>query len=194
MPTVDPPADKGPPPVQVTLESVGLDGAALDKSVSPCDDFYQFACGGWLKSTEIPADEATWVRSFSEIDKRNEVALKTILEDAGKAKNADPTTKKIGDFYAACMDEAAVDAAGIRFGDALEVQAQGQGTFGVEAPGEGELRQLGAGERLAWGRGQGEDDGAGAGLLGLGFYFDGTVAAVSRHLREDGSTRLFDFF
>ncbi|TKD10388.1 M13 family metallopeptidase [Polyangium fumosum] len=113
VPTVAPPVDKGPPSVEVSLESVGLDGAALDKSVNACTDFYQFACGGWLKSTEIPSDEANWVRSFSEIDKRNELALKTILEDAGKAKNPDSTTKKIGDYYAACMDEASVDAAGI---------------------------------------------------------------------------------
>jgi len=113
VPTVEPPADKGPPGVPVTLASVGLDGAALDRSVEPCQDFYQFACGGWLKSTEIPPDEAGWTRTFNEIDKRNELALKGILEDAGTAKNPDPATKKIGEYYAACMDEASVDAAGI---------------------------------------------------------------------------------
>jgi putative endopeptidase len=114
VPTVAPAADKGPPAVQATLESVGLDPLALDRSVEPCKDFYQFACGGWLKKTEIPADEATWTRSFSEINKRNELAVKGILEDAAQAKNPDPTTKKIGDFYNACMDEAGVEAAGVK--------------------------------------------------------------------------------
>lgn len=114
VPTPPPPAEKGPPPVQATLESVGLDGSALDRSVDACTDFYQFSCGGWLKKTEIPGDEVMWGRSFSEIGKRNEAALKSILEDAAAAKSPDAATKKIGDYYAACMDEKAIDAAGIK--------------------------------------------------------------------------------
>lgn len=112
VPLVIPPPNQGPPPVNVTLAAVGLDGGALDRKADPCQDFYQFACGGWIASTEIPPDSAMWVRSFSEINKRNEMALKTILEEASTAKNADATTQKVGDYYAACMDEAAADAAG----------------------------------------------------------------------------------
>lgn len=116
------PANKGPetpakpalPAVASTLDAVGLDGSAVDKSVNACTDFYQFACGNWLKKTEIPADEATWGRSFSEIDKHNEELLRKILEDAAKSKDNDPVTRKLGDYYGACMDEAAVEADGTK--------------------------------------------------------------------------------
>ncbi len=114
VPVVTSPVDKGPPPVNTTLAAVGLDAAAIDRKADPCQDFYQFACGGWIASTEIPGDSSMWVRSFSEINKRNEQALKTILEDAAAAKKPDPATQKIGDYYAACMDEAAVEAAGVK--------------------------------------------------------------------------------
>ncbi len=89
------------------------DEAALDRSVSPCDDFFQFACGGWLQKTSIPDDEATWMRSFSVIRESNEKILKEILEGyASGAGRGEPNAKALGDFYGSCMDEAAIDKAG----------------------------------------------------------------------------------
>jgi len=93
----------------------GVEKSALDPSTAPCDDFYQYACGGWIKATEIPGDEASWYRSFSVIHDRNEEILHQILEAFAKGENAnEPYAKALGDFYGACMDEAAIEKAGTK--------------------------------------------------------------------------------
>src|SRR3954470_11028906 len=102
------------PTVNVTLASVGLDPLAMDRSQDPCTDFYQYACGNWLKTVQIPADEPAWSRSFNEIQKRNELELKRVLEEASKPGSSDPVTQKLGAFYSACMDEAGADKAGVQ--------------------------------------------------------------------------------
>jgi endothelin-converting enzyme/putative endopeptidase len=91
----------------------GLDAAALDPSVKPCDDFYQFACGGWLKATPIPPDRSVWGRGFNVIEERNEQTLKEILEltAEGKPPEGTPYAKQLGDYYATCMDESKLDSA-----------------------------------------------------------------------------------
>jgi putative endopeptidase len=97
---------------KVTLADVGLEPASLDKSSDPCVDFYQFACGGWLAHNDIPADRARWGR-LAELDEKNKAAIKQLLEDDATGSAADPIAKKLGDFYASCMDEAAIEKAGI---------------------------------------------------------------------------------
>ncbi|MCA9553395.1 MAG: M13 family metallopeptidase, partial [Myxococcales bacterium] len=109
-----PPEAPAPKIEAVSLASVGLDGDALDRKTDPCQDFYQFACGGWIEKTEIPSDRPRWVRSFSEIHKRNEADLKDILDQAWKAPGDDPVKQRLGKFYGACMDEAAVEKAGTK--------------------------------------------------------------------------------
>lgn len=101
------------PAVQQTLESVGLDGTALDRTADPCDDFYQFACGGWLARTAIPDDKAKWSRSFSEIDLHNEQTLHEILEAARTNPGDDAGMQKLGAYYGACMDEEGIEQAGL---------------------------------------------------------------------------------
>ena len=108
-----------PTPVARSLAEVGLDASALDRSVAPCDDFYQFACGGWLAATEIPADRSRWSRSFSVIDDKNEQALKKILDEAAAAPASDAASAKLAAYYGACMDEAGIETAGFAAIDPL---------------------------------------------------------------------------
>ncbi len=92
---------------------IRFDVKAMDKTADPCEDFYQFACGNWLKSNPIPPDQARWGR-FSELDERNKDALRAILEEAAKPDaGRDPVTRQIGDYFAACMDEKGIDARGL---------------------------------------------------------------------------------
>jgi len=85
----------------------GVDPEALDRSVDPCTDFYEFACGGWAARTSIPPDRPAWSRSFSEITERNLAILRESLEAdaAGHFEPGDEEARKLGDFYATCMDE-----------------------------------------------------------------------------------------
>ena len=91
----------------------GFDPTILDTTTSPCVDFYQFACGGWLARTSIPPDQSHWGR-FQELAERNREVLRDILEQAAapQSKRDDPT-RKLGDYYGACMDEKAIEAAGL---------------------------------------------------------------------------------
>jgi endothelin-converting enzyme/putative endopeptidase len=86
----------------------GLDLQFLDRGVDPCTDFYEFACGGWTKNQPIPADRSAWGRG-QELQERNNTTLRRILEEAGR-NASDVDTRKIGDYYASCMDERAINA------------------------------------------------------------------------------------
>lgn len=91
---------------------VGFSTQAIDRSVEPCTNFYQFACGTWMKNNAIPSDQSRWGR-FNELSERNSNILKDILETAAAKTGTRPVLdQKIGDYYSSCMDEKAIEARG----------------------------------------------------------------------------------
>lgn len=103
---------------QTEGQSRPIDRANLDTTCAPCSDFFTYANGGWEKRTTIPAAYSSW-GSFNELQDRNTNVVHQILDDESAAvreKKAKPGTNewKVGTFYAACMDTAAIDALGTK--------------------------------------------------------------------------------
>ena len=98
----------------VPMQSKPLDPANMDTSVSACTDFFQYANGGWIKRNPVPPAFSNW-GGFSELSENNNAALLSILEAA--AKNKDPhrsaNVRKLGAYYASCMDSVGAERAGI---------------------------------------------------------------------------------
>jgi len=99
--------DAAKPPADIRF-SVGM----LDKNIDPCNDFYAYACSKWQAQNPVPSDRPAWGR-FNELQQRGEYIVRDILEKAsvdrpGRSANQ----QKIGDYYASCMDEGAIEKAG----------------------------------------------------------------------------------
>ena len=101
------------PVTNQSLAAVGLDADALDRTADPCDDFYQFACGGWVKKSEIPADKPMAMRTFVDIEERNLEYEHTMLEQVRAKPGSDPAARQLSAFYGSCMDEPAIEKAGL---------------------------------------------------------------------------------
>ena len=89
-----------------------LDVSAMDRTIDPCVDFYQYSCGGWKKANPIPPDRTSWGR-YGQLYEDNLVLLRSILERAAAAKNRDSVGQKIGDYYGSCVDEVTVNRRGL---------------------------------------------------------------------------------
>jgi putative endopeptidase len=102
-----------PQPIQAMPYSPSLDVTSLDRSTDPCVDFYKFSCGGWKKKNPIPTDQSGW-SVYAKLGNENQQFLWGILETDAKAKNRTPVQQKVGDYFAACMNTAAIDALGLK--------------------------------------------------------------------------------
>ena len=90
-----------------------LDVTSMDRSIDPCVDFFAYSCGGWIKNNPIPPDQSSW-DTYSKMQDQNLAQLRGILEDASAPEpNRNTVTQKIGDYYASCTDEKAIEANGM---------------------------------------------------------------------------------
>src|SRR6201993_3534545 len=98
---------------QTRVQLHGLDPSLRDTSVDPCVNFFQYACGTWLKHNPIPPDRSSYGIDVQLTDNNN-LVLKSVLEKASDPHaQRDADTQKIGDYYATCMDTQAIDKAGL---------------------------------------------------------------------------------
>lgn len=92
----------------------GLDKRNFDTNVDPCDDFYLYANGQWLKNNPVPDEYTRW-GAMNELSERNQALLKRILEDAAQGNPAKGSIEQmIGDFYKVAMDVEAIEKAGFK--------------------------------------------------------------------------------
>lgn len=90
-----------------------LDVASMDRTADPCVDFYRFSCGGWIANNPIPADQSSW-SVYGKLYQDNQRFLWGILQTlAQPGATRTPVQAQIGDYFAACMDEAAIEAKGL---------------------------------------------------------------------------------
>ncbi len=120
-PPPPPPPAPPPPPVAEAPRfapppaAPGIDPSIVQAAASPCADFYEYACGGWIEKTPIPADQSRWVRSFNVMREENKAKLRAMLDAAaaGTVDREDRYGQAVADLYAGCMDEATIEENGL---------------------------------------------------------------------------------
>jgi putative endopeptidase len=106
------PATVADTPILSLPYTPGLDTEFMDRTADPCVDFYQYTCGGWMKKNPIPSDQPRW-SVYAKLDQDNQRFLWGILDDlARNTSGRNPNQQKIGDYFAACMDEPAIEKLG----------------------------------------------------------------------------------
>ena len=96
-------------------DTLGFDVSHMDKTCKPCDDFFQYVNGNWIKNNPIPPEYASW-GSGSMLHDNNQKQLRTLLDEAAANTSAatGSSERKVGDFYASCMDTTSINAAGAK--------------------------------------------------------------------------------
>src|SRR5580765_7737229 len=93
--------------------SPSLDVSSMDSGVDPCVDLFHYACGGWIRKNPIPPDKASW-SVYAKMEDENERLLWGILKTSAEPAAArTPAQQKVGDYFAACLDQAAIKEAGM---------------------------------------------------------------------------------
>jgi endothelin-converting enzyme/putative endopeptidase len=151
-------AAEGKQPLAQLPYSPSLDFTSMDQTANPCVDFYQYSCGGWVKKNPIPADQARW-SVYGKMTDENQQYLWGLLQEAaaGGAKRT-PAQQKIGDYFAACMDEPAVEKLGMKPIEADFAAIKGLGSAAQLAPLVGRLH-LETGGSVLFGFGSNQDFG-----------------------------------
>ena len=98
--------------VSLAAAQPSLDVTSMDRAVDPCVDFYAYTCEGWRRNNPLPPDQSSW-SVYSKLQLENQAFLDKMLKTAAAAKGGSPSTRRLGDFYASCMDEAAVEKRGL---------------------------------------------------------------------------------
>ena len=110
-------AQMSQPTSAIPQEIPTFDINAIDKTADPCVDFYQYACGTWMKSNPIPADKSRWGR-FDQLYERNLYILRDLLNEAQAPGKHTAIQQMVGTYYGACMDESAIEKKRNRAADA----------------------------------------------------------------------------
>ncbi|MGH9485633.1 MAG: M13 family metallopeptidase, partial [Terriglobales bacterium] len=194
---------KSPQTAAKPARPTGVVMTDLDTSINPCQNFYQYACGTWMKNNPIPADEPSW-GTFNELADRNQQVLRTILTKASANLSADTDapTREVGTYYQACMNESAINAAGaaplapaLKAIDTITTPAQLAAAIArLQVAGVGVVFRFGPtqDEKNASANMIGDADQGGLGLPNRGYYL--RTDAKSAKLRDEYTAHVAQMF